>query len=374
VVNPVISELLGCEFPILAFSHCRDVVAAVSAAGGFGVLGATKFTAEELEIELLWIDEHSGGRPYGVDMLIPHKYQKAPSRAESEAKIPAEYRHFLSDLLERYGVPDIDSDANEGHKGLKAGDPAETARELLDVSFRHPIKLVASALGPPPGDIVDLCHSKDVLVTGLAGKVKHAVRQKEAGVDFVVTTGYEAGGHTGEITTMVLVPDVVDAIGPLPVVAAGGIATGRQVAAAIALGAAGVWTGSVWTTTDEAETHPMLRQKMLAATASDTVRSRCMSGKTVRLLQSDWTESWDEPSAPSPLPMPLQAILVNDFRGRIDHAARRPDDGATKLLTGPVGQVVGRLNAIRSARQVLLEMAEEYADTIAGFAKLDTGE
>jgi NAD(P)H-dependent flavin oxidoreductase YrpB (nitropropane dioxygenase family) len=373
MVNPCISEMLGSEYPIVAFSHCRDVVAAVSRAGGFGVLGASKFTPDELEVELNWIDEHVGGRPYGIDMLIPLNYERRASRAENEARIPNGHRAFLTELLDEYGVPEL-TEGNEGHKGLKASDPADAARELLDVAFRHPVKLVASALGTPPPDIVERVHAEGALITALAGKAKHAKRHQDAGVDLVVATGYEAGGHTGDITTMVLVPDVVDAVSPLPVLAAGGIACGRQVAAAIALGAAGVWTGSVWTTTEEAETHVMLREKLVAATSSDTLRSRCMSGKTVRLLRSDWTDAWDDPANPKPLPMPLQALLVNDFRGRIDHAAKQPEDGATKLLTGPVGQVVGRLNAIRPARQVLLEMAEEYADTIAGFGRLADGD
>jgi NAD(P)H-dependent flavin oxidoreductase YrpB (nitropropane dioxygenase family) len=373
MVNPCISEMLGSEYPILAFSHCRDVVAAVSRAGGFGVLGASKFTPDELEVELKWIDEHVGGRPYGIDMLIPLNYERRASRAENEARIPNAHRAFLTELLNEYGVPEL-TEGNEGHKGLKASDPADAARELLDVAFRHPVKLVASALGTPPPDIVERVHAEGALITALAGKAKHAKRHQDAGVDLVVATGYEAGGHTGDITTMVLVPDVVDAVSPLPVLAAGGIACGRQVAAAIALGAAGVWTGSVWTTTEEAETHVMLREKLVAATSSDTLRSRCMSGKTVRLLRSDWTDAWDDPANPKPLPMPLQALLVNDFRGRIDHAAKRPEDGATKLLTGPVGQVVGRLNAIRPARQVLLEMAEEYADTVAAVGRLADGD
>lgn len=361
-----LSDMLGCEYPVVAFSHCRDVIAAVTNGGGFAVFGATSHTPESLEIELKWIDDHVDGKGYGIDILIPAKYQ-GKSRAELEAMLPPDHVEFVDHLMEKYDVPAL-PEGFEGYKGLRSEDPAAKARELLDVAFEHPVRLFASALGPPPPDVVERAHSHGALVAALAGKPAHGLRHKAAGVDFVVAQGYEAGGHTGEITTMVLIPDMVDAIHPLPVVAAGGIACGRQMAAAIALGAIGVWTGSMWLTAEEAETHPITQRHMLTATSSDTLRSRCISGKTVRILRSAWTAEWESPDTPDPLPMPLQSTLVSEARARIAHSAVVDGSGPSQLITNPVGQVVGRMNAVKPARQLLLEMVEEYVDVVAKFA------
>jgi NAD(P)H-dependent flavin oxidoreductase YrpB (nitropropane dioxygenase family) len=239
----------------------------------------------------------------------------------------------------------------------------ELQRRLIDVAFGHNIRLIANALGPPPDWLIERAHEQGVLVAALAGKAKHALRHVEAGVDFVIAQGYEAGGHTGEIATMVLVPEVVDAIAPVPVLAAGGIANGRQMAAALALGAEGVWTGSVWLTTEEAETHPVVKQKFLAATSSDTIRSRSRSGKPARQLKSAWTDAWEDPKNPDPLPMPLQPQLVNQAWRRIEHAAHK-SPGAERLINYFVGQVVGSMNDVRSVRSVVEEMLQQYVDTM----------
>src|SRR5213079_3521519 len=157
----------------------------------------------------------------------------------------------------------------------------------------------------------------DVRVAALAGKPQHAERSLARGVDLIVAQGTEAGGHTGEISTMVLVPEVVDAVSPTPVLAAGGIGNGRQIAASLALGAQGVWCGSVWLTTEEAETHPIVKEKFLAASSSDTVRSRASTGKPARQLRTAWTEAWDSPDNPDPLPMPLHGMLIADAQRRM---------------------------------------------------------
>lgn len=363
-MNNEICRMLGVEFPILAFSHCRDVVAAVTNAGGFGVLGAVSFTAEALDLELRWIDEAVGGRPYGVDMLIPHTYvgseQGGLDLAALAAKIPDEHRRFLDDLLVRHGVEPV----GEAIEVRPAGMTTREAVDLIEVAFDHPIKLLASALGPPPPEAVERAHRHGAVVAGLAGTTRHALRQRDAGVDIVIAQGYEAGGHTGDIATMVLVPEVVDAVAPLPVLAAGGIGGGRQMAAAFALGAKGVWTGSVWLTTHEAETHPVVKQKFLAASSSDTVRSRSSTGKPARQLRTAWTEAWDDPSTTMPLPMPLHSMLVNQARRRIGQAAMGDNPGARELVNYFVGQVVGSAKEIRSAQAVVMDMIEEFIETV----------
>jgi NAD(P)H-dependent flavin oxidoreductase YrpB (nitropropane dioxygenase family) len=245
-------------------------------------------------------------------------------------------------------------------------DPAKY-EPLLDIAFAHGVRLIASALGTPPPAVIERGHSAGTLIAALAGNVVHAQRHQRAGVDIIVAQGTEAGGHTGEISTMVLVPDVVDAVTPTPVLAAGGIASGRQIAAAMALGADGVWCGSVWLTTDEADTLPVIKEKFLSATSRDTVRSRCLTGKPARMLRSAWTEDWEKPDAPKPLPMPLQSALVDDALARIGRSATAPDSGAWRLANYYVGQVVGRLDSVKPARRVLLEMVTEYADVVERF-------
>lgn len=361
-----VCDMLGIEFPILAFSHCRDVVAAVSKAGGFGVLGVTAHTPDQLEIDLTWIEENNGGKPYGVDVIVPAKYTGSDEggldREKLATMIPAEHRQFVNGLLDRYGVPPLPQGepvpTGEGtwsHKG---------AQPLIDISLAHPIRLIANALGPAPASLVEQAHAQGVHVAGLVGKRQHAERQKVAGVDIVIAQGYEAGGHTGEIATMVLVPEVVDAMGDTPVLAAGGIGRGRQMAAAMALGAQGVWTGSVWLTTEEAETHPVVKQKFLAATSSDTLRSRASTGKPARQLRTAWTDEWESEANPKPLGMPLHGMLIAEAQRRIARGANTQGSGAEQLVNYFVGQIVGSMNQVKSARQVVMDMVEEYIETI----------
>jgi NAD(P)H-dependent flavin oxidoreductase YrpB (nitropropane dioxygenase family) len=367
-MRTAICDQLGMEFPILAFSHCRDVVAAVSKAGGFGVLGATTHTPEQLEVELRWIDEAVEGKPYGVDVLVPQKLsgmgEGGGLAGALHDLIPDEHRQFVDRLLVEHGVEPSEATGDEPAWDVAIGLSTGGALRLIEVALAHPVRLVANALGPPPPELLDMAHDRDVVVAALVGKREHAERQQAAGVDIIVAQGYEAGGHTGEIATMVLVPEIVDAVAPLPVLAAGGIASGRQMAAAMALGAQGVWTGSVWLTTKEAETHPVVMEKFLAAGSSDTVRSRSLTGKPARQLRSAWTDAWDGPGSPGPLPMPLQPLLVESARRRISKAATAGSPGAQQLINYFVGQVVGSLHTVKPARQVVYEMVEEYVDVV----------
>jgi NAD(P)H-dependent flavin oxidoreductase YrpB (nitropropane dioxygenase family) len=378
-----ICDKLGIDVPIFAFSHCRDVVAAVTNAGGLGVLGAVAHSPRGLEIDLAWIDEQTGGKPYGVDLLLPSKFADvgpaavpaggaAGDQADPEAggwparTFPAEHEAFLADLLKRYEVPELASQPG-GRGGMLSVSP-EAAGSLLDVSFRHPIRLIASALGPPPAELTEQAHARGIVVAALVGTVEHARRQQAAGVDLIVAQGTEAGGHTGTVATMVLVPEVVRAVAPTPVLAAGGIVTGAQMAAAIALGAQGVWCGSVWLTTQEAETDPAVQKKMLAASSSDTVRSRSLTGKPARMLRSAWTDAWESPDAPAALQMPLQTMLTTSAQRRVARSASQDGSGAQQLATYFVGQGVGLLDRVRPAREVVADMVAEYLEVAGRFA------
>lgn len=361
-----VCDTLDIEFPILAFSHCRDVVAAVSRAGGLGVLGAVAFSPERLETELDWIEEHAGGKPYGVDLLVPATYVGSEEGGMDGRKlagmIPEEHRHFVDSIMEKYGVPPLPAEERLTSSAGLLSWSHKGAQPLLDVALsREDIRLIANALGPAPDFMVEAAHARNVTVAGLVGKKQHAERQVAAGVDLIVAQGYEAGGHTGEVATMVLIPEVVDAVAPTPVLAAGGIATGRQIAAAMALGAQGVWCGSVWLTTEEAETHPVVKEKFLAATSSDTVRSRASTGKPARQLRTAWTDEWEDPANPEPLAMPLHGMLIAEAQLRMSRSATN-HEGAKKLVNYFVGQAVGQMNQVKPAGKVLLDMVEEFID------------
>jgi NAD(P)H-dependent flavin oxidoreductase YrpB (nitropropane dioxygenase family) len=368
-----ICDLLGIDLPLLAFSHCRDVVAAVANAGGFGVLGASMHTPEQLEHELAWIDDHVGGRPYGADILVPEKFAGKGQRLDAaalNAMIGQPQRDFVAALLESHGIePAVARPAELPSTTISD----EIGEQLLDVAFKHPIKLIASALGTPPQFMIDAARAAGVPIAALVGAREHAVKQVNAGVDILVAAGTEAGGHCGEVTTMVLVPEVIEAIKPIrkvPVLAAGGIVTGRQMAAAIALGADGAWTGSVWLTTEEAETAPYTKQKMIAATSRDTVRSRSRTGKPSRQLRSDWTKAWDGPDSPGALPMPLQSLLGEPVMRRIDALAEQGNPGAQELATYWVGQGVGLMNKATTVREVIYEMAQDFAEAAEHLASV----
>lgn len=376
-MRTTVCDTFGIEFPIFAFSHCRDVVAAVSKAGGYGVLGLSGSTPDQTEIDLKWIEKEIGDRPYGVDVAIPAKLfgdreSKTLTLEELNGRIPQEHREFVTSILAKYHVPELPAVAGDAAQhAIPSWSGVNTSRDdqvaLFEVALRHRISLVVNALGPPPAQLVDDAHRKGVRIGALAGSTRHALKQADAGVDLIVAQGYEAGGHTGEITTMVLVPQIVDVVKSIPVLAAGGIASGRQFAAALALGAQGVWTGSVWLTTEEAETHPVVKEKFLHASSSDTVRSRSETGKPVRMLKTAWTEEWDSSNSPGTLERPLQQLLVSEALDRIGRAAYS-NEGARNLIGYAVGQIVGSLKEVKPARQVVFEIVDEYLNVAQSFA------
>ena len=373
-----ICDLLGCEFPLVAFSHCRDVVAAVSNAGGFGVLGAVGHSPETLDVELSWIDDHVGGKPYGIDLIVPTSLdskEEARSAAEIEARIPPEHKEYVRNLLAQYDISTADLYAASPRAGVGDNMRAKGASAVLDAAFAHPIRLIANALGVPPAFMLERGRREGVPVAALAGAREHAVKHAEAGVDVVIVSGTEAGGHCGEVSTLVLIPEVLQALEPygeVPILAAGGIATGRQMAAVMAMGAHGVWTGSVWLTTAEAETAPAVKEKFLSASSRQTVRSRSRTGKYTRQLRSPWTDAWHAEEAPDPLPMPLQGLVSEPALGKIARLAETGHPGAKQLTTYFVGQAVGLMNQEQSARQVVYDFMEDFANAaerLGGFVE-----
>ncbi|BAT59975.1 nitronate monooxygenase [Variibacter gotjawalensis] len=354
-------EMFGIDLPIFAFSHCRDVVAAVSKAGGLGVLGCAYYTPERLREELQWIDRHVDGKPYGVDVLLPAKYEKIAKRSITAADLPPEQTDYLRAYLDAHGIPPLPPGAAEElikDEIEKINFTREQAERLIETALEFPIKLVVNALGAPPREMVESLQARGIRVGGMVGSVEHASKHVQAGVDLIIAQGMEAGGHTGDVTSMILWPQVVDAVAPIPVLAAGGIGRGRQMAAALALGAEGIWCGSIWLGTTESDLTADMKAQLFKAKTRDAYQSFARTGKQCRILKSKLTEAWDQPDAPSTAPLPLQTAVMAESRLRIERAR------AVDWLTCPVGQIVGEMNESQSTRQVVYTMLDEFVDTM----------
>ena len=362
-----ICEDLGIEVPIFAFSHCRDVVVEVSKAGGLGVLGAGFLDVQQLREELDWIDEHIGDKPYGVDVVIPQNYvgrdDGTLTEQELEDKlwgmVPEGHLDFAEKLLVEHGVPRW---PDEGRPKI-LGWTLQTVMPCIEEALRRPnCKLIANALGTPPEDVIRMVKDSGRMIGALCGKKKQALQHKAAGLDFIVAQGTEGGGHTGEVGSMVLWPEIVDAVSPLPVLAAGGIGNGRQMLAALSLGAAGAWTGSLWLTVEEAHAQPAQKQSLLDAGVEDTVRTKAWTGKGARVLRNDWTEAWDSPENPDPLPMPLHGLVTADAMRRTETYAGAGE--TQKVAMNICGQVIGQINEVESCRGVVYRIINEYLEAL----------
>jgi NAD(P)H-dependent flavin oxidoreductase YrpB (nitropropane dioxygenase family) len=373
IVRTQICDDLGIEFPIFAFTHCRDVVVAVSKAGGFGVLGAVGFTPEQLEVELQWIDENIGDRPYGVDIVIPNKYEGMDADMSGEdlaemlrKMVPQEHLDFGRKVLADHGVPVDDSTDDDTLQLL--GWTEATATPQVEVALRHPkMTLIANALGTPPADMIEHIHASGRKVAALCGSAYQARKHADAGVDIIIAQGGEAGGHCGEVGSIVLWPEVVKAVAPLPVLAAGGIGSGGQIAAALAMGCAGAWTGSQWLMVEEAENTAVQQQAYADASSRDTVRSRSFTGKPARMLKNDWTEAWETPGNPEPLGMPLQYMVS----GMAVKATHKYPDQTVDVAFNPVGQVVGQLTKVEKSAAVVERWVQEYLDATTRLDELN---
>ena len=362
-MHTVLCDELGIEFPIFAFTHCRDVVVAVSKAGGFGVLGAVGFTPEQLEIELNWIDEHIGAHSYGVDIVIPNKYEGMDSDLSADeltkmlqSMVPQEHLDFPKKILADHGVPVDDSDES----ALRMlGWSEATATPQVEVALRHPkMTLIANALGTPPPDMIKHIHDEGRKVAALCGSPAQARKHADAGVDIIIAQGGEAGGHCGEVGSIVLWPQVVKEVAPVPVLAAGGIASGQQIAAALALGAQGAWTGSQWLMVEEAGNTAVQQTAYAKASSRDTVRSRSFTGKPARMLRNDWTEAWETPGNPEPLGMPLQYMVS----GMAVAATHKYPDQTIDVAFNPIGQVVGQFTKVEKTSTVIERWVQEYLE------------
>lgn len=347
---------LGLDVPVVAFTHCKEVAAAVTNAGGMGVLGAARYTAEGFDEALTWLDSACGGRPYGANVLLAN----ADGRPASElaAEIPDEHRAFVAGLAERWGVQPTASSSYA--LGLVAT-PA-IGHDQVEAALRHPVAALSFGLGVG-SELAGRVKDHGVKVITAAGSVRHALVGQAAGADYIVAQGTEAAGHTGQIGALALIPQVVDAVGDIPVLAAGGITDGRQLMAARALGAVGVWTGTMWLVSAESEIDDIIVDKLIAADASEVRITRSSTGKPSRQLRTEWTEAWLDPQAPPVLPYPLQGLLVGEVVNGF-HEQRISAGMGT-----PAGQGVGMITqARRSCADIMSTFVDQATRAADGLA------
>jgi len=370
-------DLLGIEYPIISAGMGGPagptLAAAVSNAGGLGVIGGTAMSPDRLR-QAIQKARSLTDRPFGVDLLLPSDLLRqsgidhTDSSSSGKFEIPQRHREFVESLAKEWELPEVEE--RPGRRGMSGW----LVHQQVQVVLEERVRVFAAGLGDPAWMIPD-AHAQGMKVLALVGNVKNARRVAAGGVDLVVAQGYDAGGHTGRIGTMALVPQVVDAVAPTPVVAAGGIADGRGLAAALMLGAVGVWCGTAFLATEEAfadaiENHSesewrarVIKEKIVAATEEDTRVSRVLTGKTARIAASPLTDAWERPEAPPALPLPLQGILVAPLMRRINRG-RRAD-----LTTEGMGQIAGMITRIRPAVEVVREMARQAELLLARVAE-----
>jgi NAD(P)H-dependent flavin oxidoreductase YrpB (nitropropane dioxygenase family) len=342
-------DMLGIDFPIIAFTPSRQVAVEVINAGGLGVVAGAPHEPDEIAADIKWIRERVGAKPFGIDLLLPASAPPLGTVEELMAEIPEEHRTFVQGIKERHKIPNPKNPPEFYQLGWINQD---RARRQLDVALEERVPVLAFGLGSP-NFILEAAHARGIKVFGLVGKPRQARREIEAGVDAIIAQGTDAAGHTGSIGTFSIVPEVVTIAGDVPVLAAGGVTTGRHLAAALCLGAAGVWTGTVWLASEESDRDPIIKQKLIAAGAEDTVHSRCISGFSMRVLKTRWTEEWEAPGAPEPLPAPYQLLLAAEI-----HQAAK-DYRIEPFMVEAAGQGVGFVKDTRPVREIFSDLVDE---------------
>ena len=362
MTSPLHNDLcdrFGIDVPIFGFAHDIATVAAITNAGGLGVYGATRRFPHEIADELAELRELVGDKSFGVDLVLPDGMPEHNSREEIERHIPDEHRSFVEGLVDKYDVPEP-SGPGMRTRFIRS---TEIETEQLDAVMASDVDVFACGIGAPRA-AVDRAHDLGKTTIALIGSPRHVRKAVASGVDVIVAQGAEAGAHTGTIGTFTLVPQIVDAVGDIPVLAAGGVATGRHIAAALAMGAQGVWMGTTWLTTTEHAGHmqPALVDKLLAATSSDTVITRSESGKTFRQIRSAWSDEWAAEDAPAALRMPYQDVLVGDLLGAII------EHGVEPLLHSGAGQGIGYATEIRPVAEVMTELIDDASSVLGSFS------
>ena len=351
-------EEYGCEYPTVAFCHTKEVVAAATNAGGIGVLGSTQLQKEELRRDVRWIRDQVGDRPFGIDTLLPASFQEG-NVEDLEAMIPQEHRDFVDRLQSDNGIPEPTTPP-PWQPGVGA-DLLQRTRGHIEVTLEERVPIFASGLGSP-AVILEQAHAAGTKVWGLVGMTRQARRELEAGVDLIIAQGGDSGGHSGRIGTFSLVPAVARMARDYdtPILAAGGVTGGEHLVAALALGAAGVWCGTIWQATTESHIDPFLKEKLVKAATEDSTKSRSLTGKPAARLRSKFIDAWEQPDAPPTLGMPLQPMLVAKIVQAIE------DHRVEDFMNVAAGQGVGLIDAIRPTAQVIADMVQEARAVLEG--------
>ena len=345
---------LGIDLPIFGFSHSIEVTVALAEAGGFPVFGAARETPARIAEDIALLKRRLGGRAFGVDLMYPKLAGDESSRDEAKKKLPAEHVAFVAKLKEKYAIP----------AAVKPNFFADQIRNQAffdaqtEAVLESGVDAVVTAVGLPKR-VVEAARARGKTTFAMVGSARHVSAARDAGIDILVAQGYDAGGHTGPVGTYSLVPQVVEASGGLPVLAAGGVGHGRQIAAAFALGAEGVWLGTAWLSTREYGTPPALLRKLLAARSEDTVITRAHSGKPCRVVRSGWSDEWDADGAPKPLPMPYQHVLTGELLAAIEEHQVEP------LVYEAAGQSVAWFNELTTVGEVVARLARETEEALA---------
>lgn len=350
----------GIERPIFGFSHSVDVTAAVTNAGGLGVWGATHHEPDSIRANIRQIKQLVGDKPFGVDVLLPQSVGDNTDRKTAHARLPEQHKAFVAGLMQKYNIP----------KPTKPSFFADNIRSQqlfrnqVDAVLDSDTPVFAAALGVP-AEIIALARDGGKKTIALVGAPRHAEKALAVGVDLLVAQGHDAGAHTGKIGTFTLVPQIVDVAGKTPVLVAGGVGHGRHLAAALALGAQGVWMGTAWLATKEHAVDEIILKKLLAANSEDTLISRSHSGKTLRMVRSGWSDEWGAPGAPEPLPMPHQQVLV----GEIFHAIR--EHRIAPLMWDAAGQSIAYFNEVTTVDEVMNRICREAEEALGAIPRMD---
>ncbi len=365
-LETAICEQLGIEYPVFAFNHCRDVIAAVSNGGGIGVLGATGLSPEGILAEGKWLRKNTD-KPIGMDILLPAKVPGKGTKKDLFDSIPKENIEFMSKLRKELDLPTAPAaqSTNPNVMDLGVGGTQASQMEQIEAICEAKPDVFAGGLGMNP-EAVEKCHSAGIKVISLVGNVRQARKVAAWGVDYIVAQGTEAGGHTGRIGTLALVPLVVDAVKPIPVIAAGGIGGGRGLAASLALGAVGVWTGTIWLTAHENPLEDFIKDRLIGATEEDAVITRAHTGKTARSLKTKFIEYWEQPGAPEPTNAPFQAMYLPVPWGVSTENPNKfwEERGLQDWIGTPAGQVMAQMTERKGAKQILFDMVSEAMDII----------
>lgn len=369
ILRTKLCDMLGIEYPILSAGMGPtligentgapvDLVVAVSEAGGMGVLGGSGYTVDELRDAIRDIKAKTN-KPYGVDLLLPANIVEVPEGAAGPQEIPLaqalefmpqEHKDWIKKIKADLGIPDVELMVPMNTTTMRP-------KEAIRVCIEERVPLFCAGLGNP-GFMVEEAHSVGMKVLGVTGNAKNAVRMAKSNVDIIVAQGHEGGGHTGRIGTMALLPMAIDAAFPKPVLAAGGIGDGRGIAAALAMGCAGVWIGTRFLATTEGGALDINKQKILSATDEDTRVSRAYTGKTLRASYNKFHDLWDA-SGLSPVPFPMQVVISSALIAGFIKA------GKADYVGGLAGQISGLIKEIKPAGQLLHELVEETVDILS---------